>query len=186
MYGAGCPFVCISKVLGLDPARLATLLSDQADFFEADPGLPAVNVCGELGNLVWDMNKPSVPDTPMLLDTVWHPTAGQCSIKLELHKIEYAKSASTGRRIVAEARSNQYHVICGASDHSRLVAGEVADEYLLWDPDTESTSIDQNLEGRLTLEWLFREYRRKRIEFWIYSLAITASAPPLSMNVSAG
>src|SRR4051812_43721821 len=61
VYGSGCNFVCISIMLGLNPAYLASLLATQR-FFKPDrwtaARLLACAAQGRRAYLVWDDTRP--------------------------------------------------------------------------------------------------------------------------------
>src|SRR5258706_14854896 len=61
VYGSGCNFVCVSTMLGLNPAYLASLLATQ-NFFRPDKWTPARPLRPQAPTqktyLVWDDTRP--------------------------------------------------------------------------------------------------------------------------------
>lgn len=131
---------------------------------------------GKEGRLVWDNNAPHESLRSACFANFWHPVLER-RVRLEL---KFVRSTTTsdykqGCAQVADIRSRGHHVICGSEEHSYLVAGEVDDEYFVWDPDgsASATAIEDNIRGSVTLQNVFNFYPAKLIEFWEYAVTIS-------------
>jgi hypothetical protein len=170
IYDAGCNFVCVSTILGIDPARLAAELAVQR-FFKPDRGNDARDIAGRIVPLVWDQSEPSVRVKRITVRHVWLPKIKRrATLTLRFVAEELTFDHRDGQRIVAAAHRRGEHVIAGARDHSHLVAGRTKDDFYLWDPDDTSVAVEDSLAGRLTLRSLFNFYVDQPIEFWRYTL----------------
>lgn len=201
---SGCHFTCIAMMLGLNPGYWAGLLSNQG-FFQPDESHCAIDLAGTFGDFTWDMNAP-YGDTPVRVDRFWHPQRRE-RVTLELTCVtaeETAGSAREAARIIRAARKDGLHIICGYTDHSRLVAGQHSDSYYLWDPDLsdsgllpdrfgdatdvtrediERANLEANITGQFTLKWLYElpyyrqgsQFKDQSVEFWLYRAAWTAA-----------
>src|SRR5579862_1107644 len=177
LYDSGCNFVCVSTILQIEPARLASLLGER-HFFKADRCIRARNIRGEAVSLVWDQNQPNTRRRQVRLRHVWD-TVRQRYVTLALRFVaeDFTFDHDDGKRIVAMARRRGEHVICGARDHSHLVAGRTDGDFYLWDPDDTEIPVEDSLGGRLRLSHLFARYIDEPIEFWRYSVTRIVEAP---------
>ena len=174
---SGCNFTCIAMILGINPAQLASEIRKQdPSFFQADRTLKTKKLNGDGGFLVWDKNAPNEQHSKLSLSNIIHPTKGKTDLNLRFVKIEKTSDIEQAKDIIKNAKKNGLEIICGYDDHSRLVAGEKAGTYFLWDPDTIETDWQKNINGEYTIEWFFHEYNKldeyknKKAEFWHYSL----------------
>jgi hypothetical protein len=168
IHDAGCNFVCLAMIVGLDPARLASELSTQRYFF-ADATLRARHVSGKLGGLVWDQNAPHETKRHFKLTEVWHPRfARRVTISLSFVESRCTTHYLTAREIIDAMRRNHLHLVCGTNEHSHLVAGSIGDDYFLWDPDDTAMSIERMLVAKFTLRRFFDANIGETVEFWGY------------------
>lgn len=173
LYDSGCNFTCLAMIVGVDPARLASALSLH-DFFYADARFPARDLTGRSVGLVWDQNAPHNSRGSFALPHIWHPRLKRrTSVRVRFVGATATRCYKDGRALVAQARGKGRHVICGPEEHAYLVAGTSGNGFYLWDPDESEMRVEQMLEGRLTLQGLFREFADKDIEFWQYSCEFT-------------
>lgn len=171
IYDSGCNFTCLAMIVGIDPARLASLLSSQTYFLE-DRNLPAKYLSDTKGGLVWDRNAPEEELPSVVLNDVWHPRLQRrTSIAIDFVQTFSTRSYAEGKRLVAMLRGRGSHIICGPEEHSHLVAGNVGASVYVWDPDDTQRSVEDNLAGCVTLRRLFEENRIEPIEFWEYRVA---------------
>jgi len=177
--GSGCHFVCLAMILEVNPAYLASKLKDKG-YFSEDAGINAINLKGEECKLVWDRNKPFEEGKKgeLKIDDVYIQGEGMVSFTIRLKVIEKPASREHAIKIIKKHKNNGDHIIFGYSDHSRLIAGKGDDDFLVWDPDTSpsATSEENNIKGKLTLNWFYSEYSNNRIfkdetpEYWVYSV----------------
>jgi hypothetical protein len=174
VHDSGCHFTCIGIIIGLDPGQLASEMGNSKKYFTEDKSIEAKNLQGEECYLVWDQNYPFESKKPLDLKGVFHPRLGPADIWLSLDKIVKLKNTSEANKLIEKEHAAYKHIICGTTEHSHLVAGQSdSGEYFLWDPDIKSRNEDEILNGKLTVDQLFSENKRKLIEFWIYSLRLT-------------
>lgn len=168
---SGCHFVCLAMIVGMDPARLATTLASRR-YFYAEAGTVAARLDGRLGGLVSDDNAPNAKRPFITLGKCWHSLWRRpVTITLALVSIESVVDQETARRLVARARRDGLHVVCGPAEHSVLVAGQIGRDYYLWDPDANTKTLGRHLRGAYRLEKLFA--KRETIEFWLYRAEFT-------------
>lgn len=163
VYCAGCHFTCVAMILGVNPGMLATAYANAKIFKKDESGL------------VWDLNAPfNVNDKVVLSDdpSVSGEIAGKTIV---LVGKAFAENIDSAIEIISSARKNSDHIICGYTDHSRLVAGvNEHGNYFVWDPDLVYTDYYKNLSGEYDMHWLFNEEikpslsYREPMEFWIY------------------
>ena len=165
---SGCNFTCLAMIVGIDPARMSSLLATRS-YFLADSGLPARNLAGKRGGLVWDQNAPNALRTSFLLEEIWHPSL-RCRTTVQVSFVSSVTTATyqRGKELISSIRAKGDHVICGPQAHSHLVAGVIGDDFFVWDPDDTQTSVEQNLSGALTLRELYSRCHGKEIELWRY------------------
>jgi hypothetical protein len=169
---SGCHFVCLSMIIGINPAYMASELVNK-QFFKSDRSLEAKKLSGCEGKLVYDQEAPSKPSHKVLLRSIWHPDEGKVDIKISFIAKEKASNRTDAAEIIKEASDNNQHIICGYDDHSRLVAGIKNRNYFLWDPDLTATELQRNINGEYTIKWFFHEYakdknyKNKSAEFWV-------------------
>lgn len=173
IYDSGCHFTCLAMMLNIDPGRLASELRNKK-YFYADENFPSERLNGVKGGLVWDRNAPHAGLESVLINNFWHITLER-RISLELR---YIGTTSTidyeqGCEEINAIRSRGNHVICGPEEHSFLAAGETCEGYYVWDPDGSETTVEQNLEGAMTLRNVFNAYPGHKIEFWEYCVVVT-------------
>jgi hypothetical protein len=185
---SGCNFVCLSMMLGLNPAYLASLLAAQG-FFREDRITLARSIepkgkkhTGKPTFLVWDDNRPYPPGESMSIVRFWHPRRGRTSCRLTLLEIKRAADVKEANGVIAQARRAGLHVICGYDDHSHLVAGSTDGQYFLWDPVGDEShwhfklTVEANVGGRYLLKRFFdvrgrqKEFKNEEAQFWIYRL----------------
>lgn len=173
IHDSGCNFVCLAMMVGVDPARMASILAAKRYFF-ADTSLPAVTVGGKYGGLVWDMNGPSEESQSVVLENIWHSHLRRReTITITLDSITETDEHKIGKEIIARARRLGLHVICGPEEHSHLVAGRISDDYYVWDPDDTVVSVEDNLRGKIRLKKLFDDNLPGTLEFWLYRVDVT-------------
>lgn len=174
IHDSGCHFTCLAMIVGIDPARLASELRDRT-YFLPDESLPAklLNPATSSEGLVWDQNAPHKNLRSISIENLWnHQFGRRVSITLSYVGRSSTDNYESANARVSDVRSRGNHLICGPADHSYLVAGNLDGEYFLWDPDGSATSVEQNLQGRMTLQKLFRTCRDKKIELWEYSFVV--------------
>ena len=177
IHDTGCNFTCIAMLVGIDPARLASALSQQS-FFYADYAAPATMLTGATGGLVWDANAPNEHIRSVRLSQLWHPRMKRRVTAVVRYKgYAKAKRHATALNVVKRARQRSQHVICGPFEHAHLVAGEIGDDYFVWDPDDTSVSVEDSLAGRFRLKQLFAENANEAIEFCFYSVEFLIEEP---------
>ena len=175
IHDSGCNFVCLAMIINIDPAMLASLLSE-ANFFAADKTLPAKYLTGKKGLLVWDINEPGL-NQAIHLHEFWHcALRKRVSISLSLVQLVHSMDYPSGRKVVERALKQHHHVVCGPSEHSHLVAGKKGGDYIIWDPDDSEKNVEDTLKGRFTLNDLYDDYPDEPIEFWIYKLNVTSTS----------
>lgn len=180
VYDSGCNFTCLAMIVGIDPARLASELSSHGYFF-ADAQLPAKHLTGKTAGLVWDQNAPHIRLNSIVLKDIWHSHLNKrVSIAVRFLKKTSITSYLEGKRWVAAVHTKGQHVICGPEDHSHLVAGTIGEAFFLWDPDDSCRSVEENLEGKITLRRLFDECPSQPIEFWGYQLHLSTRGTPVA------
>jgi len=186
IYDSGCNFVCLSMIIGINPAYLASRLK-LLSFFEldTDDDYEALRINTEVRNeddyLVWDINRPCEKKHKssdkyaheVKINKVFHPTKGLVDITLKFEHLDKARNHEVASKKIKIAHEAGMHVICGYEDHSRLVAGQrkIDGQYYLWDPDIstangdliddevgEETMIQRNLGGEYTIKTFFDCY----------------------------
>lgn len=173
LHDSGCHFTCMAMIAGIDPAHLASELSAQ-QYFHADSSLPAKNFDGRYNGLTWDRNYPNQSGTQIVIDNIWHPLLNKrTTITIQLMEIQQANTIEVANRIVADAREKGWHIICGTTEHSCLVAGIRNGKYFIWDPDTEEGMVENILAGEVLMEEIFSSYPARMIELWCYLLGTT-------------
>ena len=77
---SGCHFTCISMILGINPAYLASILrSSRKHYFLSDKTIPSKKInSDEDTHLVWDKNRPSEVDEKIIANNVYIPKKGNC------------------------------------------------------------------------------------------------------------
>jgi hypothetical protein len=170
IHDSGCNFTCIAMMVGIDPARLASELGGRKQFFKPDRETPGRTLDGRRRALVWDCNAPHARLRSFALSGVWLAELGRrATLRVQFVAEELTFDHKEGCRIVRAARRRREHVIAGASDHSHLVAGRIAGDFYLWDPDETSVLVECSLAGRIRLADLFAYYvAREPIAFWRY------------------
>jgi len=177
--GSGCNFVCLSMIIGINPAHIASYLKDTNGYFGIDKSLASKNLKGESTHLVWDRNKPSFKGDEITIKEIHHPEKGITNVTVKLEIIEMESDIVKARELITKHKSDGKHIICGYDDHSRLVAGTKSGEYYLWDPDLESTKLDDNINGEHSLDWFYsmyaseKKYANKSAEYWVYSVTFS-------------
>lgn len=169
--GSGCNFTCLAIIIGIDPARLASELSSQKNYFSADRDqkLKAKYVTGKIAGLVWDQNKPHERLRSVKVKNIWHNHhMRRVSFELIFIGVFSTTSPEEGNKFVRSARGRGNHIICGTQDHSHLVAGSIDGEFYLWDPDESETKVEKSLGGKIRLIDLFKKNKNVQIEFWEY------------------
>ena len=172
---SGCNFVCLSMIIGINPAYLSSKLKELR-FFERDDSLKSKKLNGDYTHLVWDRNKPDKKDKIVSLKKVYHPRRGIIDLSIQFIGIKKTNKIDCAKRLIAENKEKGYHIICGYDDHSRLVAGKSNGKYFLWDPDLNDTDLQKNIRGQYTLEWFYKlysnkkEFANKEAEYLIYSV----------------
>lgn len=171
---SGCHFTCLAMIVGIDPARLASTLSSDKYFF-ADRSLPAKQVTGKTGGLVWDQNEPHSRQKSIVLKGIWHSRLRRStSITIRFINKTSTKNYVEAKKLVAALHEKGRHVICGPEDHSLLIAGTIGDDFFVWDPDHANIPVKKILEGRITLRKMFSEfYKDQPIEIWEYERVMT-------------
>ena len=170
LHDSGCAFTCIAMIVGVDPARLASALSKQS-FFYADADLPATMLTGVKGGLVWDANAPHAGMRKVTLPHFWHPHFNQrVNAVIRYKGCKSTRWHSTALRIVKKARQHGLHIVFGPYDHAHLIAGRCDRDFLVWDPDDEALSVEDNLAGNYRLKDIFEENPNEPIEFCFYAL----------------
>ena len=147
LHDSGCGFTCIAMIVGVDPARLASALSTQS-FFYADADFPARMLNGAVRGFVWDGNAPNARIRKLTLAHFWHPHFKQrVTVEVRYMGCKSARWHSTAMRIVKKARRQGLHIVFGPYHHAQLIAGKVERDYLVWDPNDKSRSVEDNLAG---------------------------------------
>lgn len=168
IYDSGCHFTCLAMILKIDPGRLASELRNEK-YFQADGSLTAKRLDGTEGGLVWDQNAPHSRTRAFHLKDFWHSALSRrVSLTLQYVGQKSTVKYEEGRAEVAAIRARGNHVVCGTEEHSQLVAGESELGYVIWDPDGSKKTVEQNLEGSITLQNLFEFNKNQKIEFWEY------------------
>ncbi|TRZ50474.1 hypothetical protein D4S03_06710 [bacterium] len=158
LHDSGCNFTCLSMIVGVDPARLASAMASMSFFF-ADSTLPAKYLTGKAGGLVWDQNEPYSKIKKVVLTNFWHSRLGRrTTITIRFEGEITADDYSKGKQIVKATHEKGQHVLCGPQEHSHLVAGSNGEDFFIWDPDDSEISVEENLEGRVTLRRIFDNY----------------------------
>lgn len=52
------------------------------------------------------------------------------------------------------------------------MAGNLGEEYFIWDPDDSDAGVEEMLAGKVTLQTLFDYYLGQVIEFWEYKVVV--------------
>jgi hypothetical protein len=173
IYDSGCNFTCLAMIIGVDPARLASVLSSEKYFF-SDATLRTKFLTGKYGGLVWDQNAPNRRLKTIVISDFWHSKLDRrVEISLSFDSREITVKISEGEAIVKAARKDGFHVIVGPREHSHLVAGMVDDEYYIWDPDDTERPVEDYLQGKIRLGDVFDHFKGEPIEFWKYRLLLT-------------
>lgn len=175
---SGCHFTCISMIVGVDPARLASALSKEK-FFKKDNDFSAKYLNGEVDGLVWDCNAPHEHSPSMHLSKFWHPFFNR---RIEITVSFVTKSSvsnhESGCLLVRGIRDRGNHVVFGTSAHSLLVAGVLGDDFYIWDPDTTSedggTSEEDNVFAKYSLRSFFKKHPNEEVEFWEYKVVVNS------------
>lgn len=179
IYDAGCHFVCLAMIIGINPAYLASTLGENKNHFKEDDGIDSLFLNGTEGLLIWDQNKPDKKNQELILKSMQHPEYGFTDINIKLIDKKYTNDEKLASDIIRSARSKSRHVICGYDDHSRLVAGINSNKFFLWDPDTstfpKNKGLKKHLNGDYDLEKFYLEYERsiekeEVAEYLIYSV----------------
>lgn len=158
IYDSGCNFTCLAMIVGIDPARLPSLLGSQTYFLE-DQDLPAKHLVDKIGGLVWDKNAPNQEIRSVLIEDIWHPKLKRrTSITISFIGRILARTHREGVQIVAAMRRRGHHIICGHEEHAHLVAGTAGSSLFVWDPDDTEVSVESNVEGAFTLRRLFNSH----------------------------
>lgn len=176
--GSGCHFVCLSMILGMNPAYLASKLAE-LNFFKIDRSLPSTKLDLTPSYLVWDKNEPYKNTPSITIDNVFYSNKNKlCDITINFLDIIETNNIQEANEIIKNHRLKGNHIICGYSDHSRLVSGVKNKKYFLWDPDLTETNIADNISGTYDLNWFYnlystqKEYTNRKAEYWIYSIDI--------------
>jgi hypothetical protein len=173
VYDAGCNFTCLAMIIGIDPAYLASVLSQQR-FFYADNALKGRRLSGKQGGFVWDQNAPNSNRRSITIHALWHPALhSRVSVTLRYIDCVATRNYKEGIAIVRAIRASSGHIVCGTQEHSHLVSGMRNPDYVLWDPDDTVVDVETNLAGRFTLRQLFRQYEGEAVEFWHYECEVS-------------
>lgn len=176
IHDSGCHFVCLSMILGLNPAYLSSVLIDKDGYFKEDKAIKSMAINGKKTFLVWDENKPNKDMKEVSLKGVYHPVKGVTDITIKFKKVEFENDIEKANDLIAKHHTEGKHIICGYSDHSRLIAGVSDGEYFLWDPDVENRKIKEHLDGCYTLDCFYKEYsndgdyKDEKAQYWVYSV----------------
>jgi hypothetical protein len=174
IYDSGCNFTCLAMIIGVDPARLASVLSSKRYFF-SDATLRTKCLTGKYGGLVWDQNAPNGRLKTITISDFWHSKLDRrVKISLSFDSKEITMKLSEGVAIIKAARKDGFHVIVGPREHSHLVAGVIGDEYYIWDPDDTERPLEDFLQGKIRLGDVFDHYKGEPIEFWKYRLELVS------------
>ena len=172
VYDSGCSFTCIAMILGVDPARLASALSNHSFFF-ADADYPATMLTGAKGGLVWDCNAPNGRVHIAKLTRFWHPHFNRrVTAAVRYLGCKATDKHAVALRMIRNARRWGLHVICGPTAHAHLIAGNDGRDFIIWDPDNTALSVEQNLAGDYRLKDIFTANPNEPIEFCFYALDI--------------
>ena len=172
---SGCHFVCLSMIIGINPAYLSSKMKE-LKFFKPDYSLKSKKLNGRSTHLVWDQNKPDIKDKEVKLKKVYHPKRGIIDLSIQFIGIKKTNNIDCAKSLIEDNKKYGYHIICGYDDHSRLVAGKSKGKYFLWDPDLSDTDLQKNIRGQYTLERFYKEYSNKKefankeAEYLIYSV----------------
>jgi hypothetical protein len=170
IYDSGCNFTCLAMIIGVDPARLASVLSSERYFF-SDATLRTKCLTGKYSGLVWDQNAPNGRLKTITISDFWHSKLDRrVEISLGFDSKEITMKVSEGVAIIKAARKDGFDVIAGPREHSHLVAGVIGDEYYIWDPDDTERPLEDFLRGKMRLRDFFDYYKGEPIEFWKYRL----------------
>ena len=173
IYDSGCNFTCLAMIIGVDPARLASVLSSESYFF-SDATLRTKYLTGKYGGLVWDQNAPNRRLKTIVISDFWHSKLDRREkISLSFQGKEITRNVYEGEGIIKTARNDGLAVIAGSKEHSHLVAGIVNNEYYVWDPDDTERPVEDYLQGKIRLGDVFDHYKGEPIEFWKYRLDLT-------------
>lgn len=136
-------------IIGINPAYLASKLGE-LEFFEKGSG-----------RVVWDRNKPKKSEY-LKISNVFLAPHSILDVVVTFEESKYTDNINKASEHIEKYHSQGKHIICGYSDHSRLVAGTNNGEYFLYDPDLDlgSTDLIDNLHGKYTLEWFYEEYKK--------------------------
>lgn len=167
----GCHFTCLAMIIGMDPARLASILAKQR-YFYANSAIPAVTLAGKRGGIISDGNVPYHKNQRLRLDCFWHSrSASRRSVTIRLIRIVKTHVHTDAKALITHAREKGLHIVCGPEEHSCLVAGRRKRDYYLWDPDAKDTAIEETMRGRYNLKTMFKQNKPQPIEFWLYQVA---------------
>ncbi|WP_434633140.1 hypothetical protein [Vibrio sp. SCSIO 43086] len=164
IYNSGCHFTCLSMMLNVNAAVLSSELSKQYYFEKGGSGF------------VWDNNKPNEEGISVCVPFLVTQNGIVENIKITLVKKARNIRVTEAPKFIKEHHAQGQHLICGNSEHSLLVAGEIDGNYFVWNPDTSGNSdekvlINKNLSGEHTIDWLYSNYGvRNQIEFWVYQV----------------
>lgn len=173
--GSGCHFVCLSMMIGINPAYLASKLKC-SNYFKLDRSLKSKKLDGTSSFLVWDKNEPSKKNPVVEIKNVYHPVKGVVDITIRFLEIIKTNDINETNVLIEKNKFKGNHVICGYGDHSRLVAGKDNDNYYLWDPDLSETEIQKNILGEYDLRWFYNlysndgDFSNEVAEYWVYAV----------------
>ncbi|RYU62724.1 hypothetical protein ERW51_18715, partial [Aliivibrio finisterrensis] len=164
IYNSGCHFTCLSMMLNVNAAFLASELSKKYYFEKDEQGL------------VWDRNKPSEVGDCISIPFIVTPQGVMKDIKVTLIEKVSISSVNKAEIYINDKHNENLHLICGNASHSLLVAGIKDKSFFVWDPDTswlydEIVLINQNINGENTIAWLYEQYGKdESIEFWAFEI----------------
>ncbi|MCE4937454.1 hypothetical protein [Aliivibrio fischeri] len=163
IYQSGCHFSCMAMILGVNPAYLANLLAVKGYF--------SIDCTG----LMWDQNKPSIKDEQISIVKHHNKDGFQNSKSIKLIDIYSSDSLTKLEGVIQKYHQKDIHIIIGTKTHSLLVAGETDNSFYVWDPNTEiekneSKAISNNVNGIYDLDWVFKHYKAKVLEIWVYKV----------------
>ena len=162
---SGCHFVCLSMMLGVNPAYLASKLREnRKHYFLSDSSLSAKRLnSGENTKLVWDRNYPSSEGEYIEVKNIYLPSRGFCNVSLELKNYKQTHELHTTTDSILKAKKKGLHIICGSADHSLIIVGSRnKNNFLFWDPDTSEMNVKevhQMIDEGLKLTKVVNEYK---------------------------
>jgi len=181
IYGSGCHFVCLSTIIGINPAYLASELKE-LKFFGYDRSIKSKNLKDKKTFLVWDRNEPHNKYKSIKISNIFHPEHGVVDITIRFIEIIKTDKIEEANILIKNHKLKGNHIICGYQDHSRLVAGINKNKYFLWDPDINETDVTKNISGQYDLEWFYSAYKNVNefseqiAEYWVYSVNFKSHA----------